>query len=135
MVAIPSFPMPFEPVPCAVWLAHDGGLDAYGNQIITYPVKPDWEGLCVYSPANSYYPRTRDEIEEGRPYGDEVRICVFLPKTFSLDIREGIVAVYPADDAIISGKKWKVIGQPLSFSRANTPGDYSWFLEAGEHLG
>ena len=127
--------MPFAPVPCAVWCAQDGGTDSYGNQIIAYNSEPDWTGLCVYSPANSYYPRTREEIEEGRPHGDEVHMCFFLPKTFSLDIRGGIIAAYPDDDDRVRGRLWDVIGDPISFMRTNTPGDYSWFLEAGEHLG
>lgn len=59
----------------------------------------------------------------------------YLPKTVSADLRDALIACYPPDDAILSGKVFKVIGEPHSYPRANTPGDYSWCLEGVTHLG
>lgn len=127
--------MPFDTTLCKVWVAVDGGVDAYGNQVVTYNVEPDWEGQCVYAPAQSHFPDTRDDRDQTRPYGDEAKLTVFLPKTFSLNIRNGRIAVYPPDDPIVSGVVFDVIGAPYSFPRSNTPGDYSWMVIAGDRLG
>ena len=135
MAATPSFPMPFDTTPCKVWCAQDGGVDAYGNRVVAFNENPDWEGECVYSPAWSGKPDTYDDRDQQRPNGDRVTLTVFLPKSFALDIRGGRIAVCPTDDPVLSAQVFDVVGQPFSFPRSNTPGDYSWAVEAGERLG
>ena len=38
--------------------------------------------------------------------------------------------VHPEDDAALSAMRFSVVGDPISYPRANTPGDYSWAVEA-----
>lgn len=135
MVPTPSFPMPFETVPCSIWLARDGGTDAYNNQVVEYADEPDWTGRCVYTPGRTRYDDTDDDFEQGRPHGDESELTVYLPKSLALDVRNGRIAVYPPDDQVLSGRVFDIVGQPYSFPRAAVPGDFSWAIEAGERLG
>lgn len=120
-----SFPMPFPAVPCSIWLASKGTKDSYGNQGRTYAQKADIETRCLYAPGY-HSPDTRDEFEDGRPYGTETTMTFYLPKTVTADLRGAVIAAYPADDATVSGRKWKVVGEPASYMRQATPGDYSW---------
>lgn len=135
MAATPSFPMPFATVPCSVWLPVQSAEDAYGNVNHTYASWPDWTGRCVYSPSRTRYEQTANDFEEGRPHGSRVTLTVYLPKSFSLPLRGAQLAVYPPDDRHLYGKRFDVDGEPYSYMRANTPGDYSWQVEAVAHDG
>ena len=129
-----SFPMPFAAVPCSIWLAAEGTADAWNNKAIEYAAEPDIETTCVYAPGTSK-PNTADDIEDGRPRGAVATMTFFLPKTVDADLRGALIACYPADDAALSGRQFKVVGRPISYPRANTPGDYSWVVEGVTHLG
>lgn len=127
--------MPFPTVPCAVWQAYESEPDAYGNTPVWYGEYPDWEGECCYSPSRTRYEQTESDIEEGRPHGSRMTLTVYLPKTFDLPMHAARIAVYPPDDAYLSGRLFDVDGVPVSHMRSATPGDYSWQVEAVEHVG
>lgn len=129
-----SYPMPFHAVPCSIWLAQDGGTDAYNNQVIEYNTDPDIETTCCYTPGTSK-PVTSDDIEDDRPHGDVATMTFYLPKSVNADLRSARIACYPTDDATLSGRLFDVVGNPYSYPRADTPGDYSWTIEGIEHLG
>lgn len=131
---LPNYPMPFRAVPCSIWLAQDGGTDAYNNQVIEYNTDPDITTVCVYTPGTSK-PSTSDDIEESRPYGDTATVTFYLPKSVSADLRNARIACYPTSDTALSGRLFDVVGNPYSYQRENTPGDYSWVVEGIEHLG
>lgn len=135
MAATPSFPMPFPTVPCAVWEAVEGEADAYGNPNVSYNEEADWKGPCCYSPSRTRYEQTSDDIEEGRPHGARMMLTVYLPKTFSLNMHAAKLAVYPPDDTYLYGRLFDVEGVPVSHMRDATPGDFSWQVEAVEHVG
>ena len=123
-----SFPMPFRSVPCSIWLPTLGAKDDYGNQGRTYSESPDIQTRCVYAPGDSK-PQTGDDFEDGRPYGAEVTMTFFLPKTVDADLRGARISCSPPDDPTLSGLTFEVVGEPYSYPRANTPGDYSWRVE------
>lgn len=129
-----SFPMPFQAVPCSIWLAIDGGEDSYGNRNVTYAEYPDIRTHCCYAPGTSR-PDTSDDIEDGRPHGVRIGMTFYLPKTIDANLRDALIACYPPDDANLSGRQFKVVGEPYSYSRANTPGDYSWCVSGVTYLG
>ena len=129
-----SIPMPFEAVPCSIWLAHAAGRDAYGNEVVDYGEFPDLATRCVYAPGEGL-PDTENDIEDGRPHGARVSMTFFLPKTVVADLRGALIACYPPDDGALSGRKFKVVGEPYSYPRANTPGDYSWRVSGVTYLG
>lgn len=135
MAATPSFPMPFETVDCRVWVPVESAEDAYGNVNAVYAEKPSWTGRCVYSPSRTRYEQTSSDFEEGRPHGSRVTLTVYLPKSFSLPLHGARLAVYPTDDPYLRGKLFDVDGEPYSYMRSNTPGDYSWQVEAVAHDG
>lgn len=136
MAAMPSFRMPFERVPCKVWFPVEPAQpDSYGNVPVTYATQPDWEGECCYSPFKGSSTRTDDDIEQGRPNGDEVTMYFYLPKTFDHSLRKAKIAAYPDDDSMVYGREFYVIGEPFSAHRPNTPGDFSWEVRAGDHVG
>lgn len=125
-----------HPVPCAIWYPRESDPDAYGNRTAAYADEPDWRGLCCYAPGRrTNQADTADDIEDGRPHGDTALLTVYLPKSFSHQLRGALVAVYPDDDQVVSGRRFAVVGSPYSYPRADTPGDYSWEVEAVEHLG
>ena len=126
--------MPFRAVPCSIWLAHLGEKDSYGNVAVTYATDPDIQTRCCYAPGRSRAD-TEDDIEDGRPHGATATMTFYLPKTVDADLRGAIIAVTPADDATLSGRKFDVVGEPYSYPRMNTPGDYSWAVEGVAHLG
>ena len=126
--------MPFRSVPCSIWLAHATTRDSYGNESPAYEVEPDLATRCVYAPGGAS-PDTADDIEDGRPLGARVAMTFFLPKTVDADLRDALIACWTPDDAALSGRKFKVVGKPYSYPRANTPGDYSWRVEGVEFLG
>ena len=129
-----SFPMPFAAVPCSIWLANEGTADEWNNVPTEYAEKADIETTCLYTPGTAK-PDTSDDIEDGRPHGAISTMTFYLPKTVSADLRDALIACYPPDDAILSGKVFKVVGEPQSYPRANTPGDYSWCVKGVTHLG
>lgn len=129
-----SYPMPFRSVPCSIWLAHEGEPDDWHNVPIEYNTDPDVVTTCCYAPGTSK-PETKDDIEDGRPYGAQVGMTFFLPKTVDADLRDALIACYPPDDATLSGRQFKVVGEPYSYPRMNTPGDYSWCIEGVAYLG
>lgn len=129
-----SIPMPFESVPCSIWLAHTAGRDAYGNEVVDYAEFPDLATRCVYAPGEAS-PDTENDIEDGRPHGARVSMTFFLPKTVVADLREALIACYPPDDEALYGRRFKVVGEPYSYPRANTPGDYSWRVSGVTYLG
>lgn len=129
-----SFPMPFASVPCAIWLPVESEEDSYGTNPVTYSEHPDIVTHCLYAPGTAK-PATADDIEDGRPYGMRVSMTFYLPKTLDADLRDAIIACYPEDDRALHGRKFKVVGQPFSYPRANTPGDYSWCVEGVSYVG
>lgn len=126
--------MPFRSVPCAVWLPTYGERDAYGNRTVSYGEEADIVTTCCYAPGYSQ-PNTSDDIQQGRPHGDRVGVLFFLPKEFDADLRGARIACYPPDDQTIHSKLFDIVGEPTSYMRANTPGDYSWCVEAVAHDG
>ena len=129
-----SFPMPFPSVPCSIWLPIESSEDEYGNKNVSYHEQPDITTTCCYAPGNSK-PDTSDDIEDGRPHGARAGMTFFLPKSLSANLRDALIACYPPDDPIISGRQYAVVGDPVSYPRAATPGDYSWCVEGVTYLG
>lgn len=127
-------PMPFSAVPCAIWLPHIGTPDVYGNARPTYNEQPDIETMCCYAPGRSS-PMTSDDIEEDRPHGDEERMLFFLPKGLYADLRGARIAAMPPDDPYVASVRYAVEGEPRSYPRMNTPGDYSWCVTGVRVLG
>lgn len=127
-------PMPWAPVPCSIWLPTWGPRDPYGNQNATYAEEPSIVTTCCYAPGFSK-PDTYDDYDEDRPHGTETRLTFYLPKTLDADLRGARIACHPSDDASLAGRRFDVVGDPHSFPRANTPGDYSWCVEGVESLG
>ena len=129
-----SFPMPFATVPCKIWLAHEGDQDEWGNVPILYNSVADIETVCAYAPGTQR-PETSNDIEDARPYGAVLSMTFYLPKSVVADMRAARIACYPTDDAALSGTLFDVVGEPYSYQRANTPGDFSWVVEGVRHLG
>lgn len=126
--------MPFEPCPCAIYFPMYGDEDEYGNALPEYGPQSCWKGVALYSPGSNRA-ETADDHEQGRPNGAEAKLTVYLPKTFDRSLREAKVVLSPKDDAYVRGREWAVIGDPMSYMRANTPGDYSWAVEVGDWVG
>ena len=126
--------MPFRAVPCSIWLAHASERDSYGNTQVTYNEDPDVSTTCCYAPGTAR-PDTSDDIEQGRPHGVAATVTFYLPKTVDADLRAARIACYPPDDTALSGHVFDVVGEPYSYMRDNTPGDYSWCVEGVAHLG
>ena len=131
-----SLPMPFKPVPCRIWQP-TFETDAWGNEVATYPTDPTITTTCCYAPGGGGESRAsnQDDIEQGRPYGEVIRLTFFFKKGFDADLRSARIAVDPPDDTRLAGRTFAVEGAPISYSRANTPGDYSWKVEGVEYLG
>lgn len=129
-----SFPMPFASVPCSIWLPIDSSEDVYGNKNVSYAEQPDIETVCCYAPGTTS-PDTSDDIEDGRPHGVRVSMTFYLPKSLSADLRDALIACYPPDDSVLSGRQFSIVGEPYSYSRLNTPGDYSWCVRGVAYLG
>lgn len=129
-----SFPMPFRPVPCAIWLAKDGAPDEWNNVPEEHGEYADIVTECLYAPGTNR-PDTSDDIEGGRPHGAKVTMTFYLPKKVDADLRGATIACYPPTDQTLFAKKFDVVGQPYSYMRENTPGDYSWCVEGVSYLG
>lgn len=117
--------MPFPRVECRIWLPAFGERDAYGNQQVSYAEEPDIVTECSYAPGDRR-PDTSDDIEDGRPHGDEVRMTFFLPKTLDANLRGALIQAVPSNDSTLSQLRFAVVGEPYSYMRAATPGDMSW---------
>ena len=128
-----SFPMPWMWCVCRIWLP-TVTRDSYGNEVREYVDAPDIVTHCVYTPGDST-DDTASDIEDGRPEGAVERMTFFLPKSLHADLRGAMIAAYPADDPEVSGVKYDVVGNPRSYPRANTPGDYSWRVVGVRYLG
>lgn len=129
-----SYPMPFRAVPCCIWLASNGTSDSWGNETVCYGEEPDVVTTCLYAPGTSR-PSTSDDIEDGRPHGARVSMTFYLPKELDEDLRDALIECMPPDDQRLFARKFKVVGDPFSYMRENTPGDYSWCVEAVDYLG
>ena len=129
-------PMPFRPVPCAIWQP-TYETDAWGNEVATYPEDPSITTLCCYAPGGGGNSRAsnQDDIEQGRPYGEVLRMTFFLRKDFDADLRGARIAALAPDDPRVAGRVFSVEGAPMSYMRSNTPGDYSWQVEGVAYLG
>lgn len=126
--------MPWAPVPCSIWLPTWGRRDAYGNENPTYAEEPSITTTCCYAPGYSS-PETSDDYEEERPHGSELRVTFFLPKTLDADLRAARIACHPTDDPRLADEVFDVVGDPRSYMRSATPGDYSWVVEGVARLG
>ena len=129
-----SFPMPFPTVPCAIWLAHRDGQDSYGNEQVTYSEHPDVVTECAYAPGYRS-PDTAADIEDARPQGVTTTMTVFLPKTLNVDLRGALLSIVAPDDAALGKKRFAVVGEPHSYMRSATPGQFSWAVEVVAHDG
>ena len=124
-----SYPMPFPRVPITFYLPTWTERDAYGNTVATY--SDENTAVCE----GSYAPRDpADDIEDGRPNGETVKLRLYLPKTFAADIRAARVELSSGDPLIDAGE-YIVIGEPVSFMRDATPGDMSWYVEVADYVG
>lgn len=126
--------MPFKAVPCSIWLPVWEQRDAYGNSSPTYYLEPDLRTECCYAPGDRR-PDTADDIEDGRPYGAEVALTLFFKKSLDTDLRHAVVELYPPTDKALSGQRFEVVGEPYSYPRENTPGDYSWCVKVVRFYG
>lgn len=129
-----SFPMPFHAVPCSIWLAHESEPDEWNNVNVEYSDEPDIVTTCVYAPG-TYFPNTYNDIEDGRPTGVRAELTFFFKKSLDCDMRGALISCSPPGDATLASKRFKVVGTPFSFPRQDTPGDYSWCVEAVTFLG
>lgn len=123
-----NFRMPWPRVECRIWLQRLAAEDAYGNQVPYHADEPDIVTECCYAPGGSK-PDTADDVEDGRPWGDEVRMTFYLPKTLQADLRGALIQAVPADDASVASMRFSVVGNPTSYMRDATPGDMSWAVE------
>ena len=127
-------PMPFTPCPCSIWLPHWSEPDAYNNSYPEFTTEPDITTTCCYAPGYARV-ETTDEREQGAPFADGVRMMFFLPKTLHASLRGARIACATADDEQMAAKVFDIVGDPVSYPRASTPGDYSWMVEGVVHLG
>lgn len=125
----PSFRMPFPRVLITFWLPTYGAEDDFGNSTPTFSDENTVSAYGCYVPGD-----TDDDIEQGRPYGEEVRFTVYLPKTFSTDVR-GAKCKIDAEDAWISSSTFSVLGVPSSYMRAAVPGDMSTVVKLVDYVG
>lgn len=129
MPAIVSFSMPFPTVVATFIPPTFGESDAFGNPIAVYDPANKVETECCYAPDD-----TSDEITDGRPHADELALRLYLPKTFSTDVR-GAQVTLATGDPVLDALTFKVEGVPVSYHRDATPGDYSWFVKVVQTLG
>lgn len=128
-MSFPSFRMPFPRVLITFWLPEYGAPDSFGN---TNPTFSDDNTVEVYG---SYVPGDTDnDIEQGRPHGDEVLFTVYLPKDFSTDVR-GARCKIDAPEQWISDMNFIVRGVPSSYMRDATPGNMSTVVKLVEYVG
>lgn len=123
-----SYPMPWPRVTCNIWLQKLAAEDEYGNQVPYHSDEPDIVTECCYAPGRAK-PDTSDDIEQGRPWGDEVIMTFYLPKTLDADLRGALIQAVPSDDSTVASMRFSVVGNPTSYMRSATPGDMSWSVE------
>lgn len=123
-----NYHMPWPRVPCRIWLPKLSTRDEYGNQTPYFDAAPDIETECCYAPGRSK-PDTEDDIELGRPWGDQLAMTFYLPKTLQADLRGARIQALPPNDASVASMTFSVVGNPTSYMREATPGDMSWSVE------
>lgn len=123
-----SMRMPWPRVPCRIWLQKLAPADEYGNRVPYHDDEPDIRTECCYAPGR-YKPDTSDDIEPGRPWGDQMVMTFYLPKSLHADLRGALIQALPSDDAAVASMRFAVMGNPTSYMRAATPGDMSWSVE------
>lgn len=128
-MAVPSFRMPFPRVQITFWLPQFGESDEFGNSTPTYDDDHTVDAMGCYVPGD-----TENDIEDGAPHRDEVLFTVYLPKTFSTDVR-GAKCKIAAEDSWIAGMTFLVQGVPSSYMRHATPGDMSTVVKLVEYVG
>lgn len=126
---IVSFPMPFPAVTATFYPPTYGVEDAFGNPAVSYDPQDKVETPACYAPSD-----TSDTIEDGRPHAAQVALTLYLPKSFSADIR-GAKVELATGDAVIDALTFMVDGVPTSYYRDATPGDYSWAVRVVEYVG
>ena len=120
--------MPWPRVPCRIWLLRLSEPDEYNNRVPYHSEEPDIVTECCYAPGRSK-PETSDDVEQGRPWGDEVWMTFYLPKSLDADLRGAMIQAVPPDDETVAGWVFDVVGYPTSYMRSATPGDMSWSVE------
>lgn len=125
----PSFPMPFPTVTATFYLPSYGSADAFGNPAASYDPQDKVETPACYAPSE-----TSNEFMDGRPHAAEVSLMLYLPKSFSADIR-GAKVELATGDAVIDALTFIVDGVPTSYHRDATPGDCSWAVRVVEYVG
>lgn len=125
---VPMLRMPFPRVPITFWLPIYS-KDEYGNQVASYSESSTVTTMGSYAPKNP-----EEDIEEERPHGRIVRLRLYLPKTFDADIT-GAKVTLESGDSVIDAGEYQVIGEPVSYMRAATPGDMSWYVEVADFDG
>ena len=125
---VPMLRMPFPRVPITFCLPIYS-KDEYGNQVASYSESSTVTTMGSYAPKNP-----EEDIEEERPHGRIVRLRLYLPKTFDTDIT-GAKVTLQSGDSVIDAGEYQVIGEPVSYMRAATPGDMSWYVEVADFDG
>ena len=128
-MALISFRMPFPRVPITFIPPEYGEPDAFGNPTVSYSEENAVTVNGCYAIGD-----TADDIEDGRPHGDQVLVTVYLPKTFSADIR-GATCTIGSSDPIVAAQTFRVLGVPMSHMHEATPGDMSTVVRLVEYVG
>ena len=128
-MALINFRMPFPRVPITFIPPTYGEPDAFGNREEVFNIEDAITVEGCYAIGD-----TSDDIEDGRPHGDQVLVTVYLPKTFSADIR-GATCTIGSSDPIVAAQTFKGLGVPMSHMREATPGDMSTVVRLVEYVG
>lgn len=68
-------------------------------------------------------PGSTSDLDASRPAGYTVAYTLHLPKTWSRPLRGASVR--------LRGETYRVVGEPMPYTAANTPGDYYLPVEVG----
>jgi hypothetical protein len=68
-------------------------------------------------------PGSTADLDATRPSGYSVSYTLHLPKAWSRDLRGASVR--------LRGEEYRVVGEPMAYTAANTPGDYCLPVEVG----
>ena len=121
--------MPFPRVPITFYLPTYGTSDDFGNSNPTYSDTNTVTAYGCYVPGD-----TDNDIEQGRPHGEEVLFTVYLSGAFATDLR-GAKCKISAEDTWISSMEFVVLGVPSSYMRDATPGDMTTVVKLVEYVG
>ena len=69
-------------------------------------------------------PGTTQDMDATRPNGASVSYTLHFPKTYTEDLRGCSVEV--------RGGRYRVVGDPMRYTSANTPGEWGMTVEVGE---